>query len=106
MAVLFSPVPADEVQEIALDGNKLSVDGNFALMRTSGVEFRAEKSSKSWIASSVSGEGMLQTFTGSGTIWLAPTQGVYERMTSLEGLRQLAVPPGSMGTVTNTKKAA
>ena len=105
IAVLFSPVPAEEVEKIQLNGDKLSVDGNFALMRTEGVEFRAEKSSKSWVATSVSGEGMLQTFSGKGTVWLAPTQGVYDKMATPEGLRELAMPPGTMGTVTDTKGA-
>lgn len=105
IAVLFSPVPAEEVKKFDLNNEKLSVDGNFALMRTDGIEFRAEKSSKSWLASSVSGEGVLQTFSGSGSVWVAPTQGVYEKMTSMEGLRQLASAPGSKGTDTNTKKA-
>jgi len=98
LAVLFSPVPADEVKKIDLDGDKLCVDGNFALMRTDGIEFKAEKSSKSWLAPSDSGEGALQTFSGSGSVWVAPTQGVYEKMTTTEGLRQLASPPGNMGT--------
>ncbi len=105
IAVLFSPVPADEVKKFDLDGDKLSVDGNFSLMRTDDIEFKAEKSSKSWLASSVSGEGALQTFSGTGSVWVAPTQGVYEKMTTMEGLRQLALPPGSMGTDTNIRKA-
>jgi uncharacterized protein (AIM24 family) len=105
IAILFSPVPVSEVRKIDLNGDKLSVDGNFALMRTEGVEFKAEKSSKSWLATSVSGEGLLQTFSGTGSVWLAPTQGVYEKMITMSGLRELASAPGSMGTKTNTKKA-
>lgn len=30
----------------------------------------------------VSGEGLLQTFSGSGHVWLAPTQGIYEKLAS------------------------
>jgi uncharacterized protein (AIM24 family) len=105
IAILFSPVPVSEVRKIDLNGDKLSVDGNFALMRTEGVEFKAEKSSKSWLATSVSGEGLLQTFSGTGSVWLAPTQGVYEKMITMSGLRELASAPGSMGTKSNTKKA-
>ena len=105
VAVLFSPVPMQEVQKIQLNNDKLSVDGNFALMRTADVSFKAEKSSKSLIATAVSGEGVLQTFSGSGTVWIAPTQGVYEKMVTMSGLRQLAGAPGSMGTRTDTKHA-
>ncbi len=98
VAVIYSPVPRSEIQEIDLQESKLSVDGNFALMRTSGVQFRAEKSSKSWVATSVSGEGLLQTFTGTGRVWIAPTQGVYEQLATSHGLEQLAGPPGAMST--------
>ena len=101
IAVLYSPVPVEEVNEYDINGDKLSVDGNFALMRTTGVEFKAEKSSKSWVATSVSGEGLLQTFTGKGKVWIAPTQGVYEDMATPDGLSKLSVPPGSMGTITD-----
>ena len=42
IAILFSPVPVEEIQEVELKNEKLSVDGNFALMRTDGVSFKAE----------------------------------------------------------------
>ena len=96
--VLFSPVPMNEVQVFQLNDSKLSVDGNFALMRTKGVDFTVEKSSKSWVATSVSGEGLLQTFKGTGTVWIAPTQGVYKQLATENGLSELAGPPGARST--------
>ena len=104
VAVLYSPVPKDEILRYTLQGDKLSVDGNFALMRSASVTFRAEKSSKGWISSAVSGEGLLQTFAGTGYVWIAPTQGVYEKLARPEGLRVLAGPPGASHTQTNTSK--
>ena len=104
IAVLYSPVPSSEISKLNLNDEKLSIDGNFALMRTEGINFRAEKSSKSWISTSVSGEGLLQTFEGTGTVWVAPTQGVYEKLASAEGIRVLAMPPGSMGADTQSSK--
>jgi len=104
IAVLYSPVPVHEVQHIRLDREKLWVDGNFALMRTEGVDFRAEKSSKSWIATSVSGEGLLQTFEGTGSVWIAPTQGIYHLLASESGVRRLAEAPGSTHTEANTRR--
>jgi len=104
IAVLFSPVPSSEITVVELNDEKLSVDGNFALMRTAGVEFKAEKSSKSWLSTSVSGEGLLQTFSGTGKVWLAPTQGVYEKLTTEEGMLLLSQPPGSLGTKVGKKK--
>jgi len=104
IAVLYSPVPEDEITIIELNNEKLSVDGNFALMRTSGIEFKAEKSSKSWLSTSVSGEGILQTFSGTGKVWLAPTQGVYEKLATEDGMMILSQSPGSLGTKVNDKK--
>ena len=43
VVVLYSPVLANEVQKIELDNEKLSVDGNFALLRTAEIDFKAEK---------------------------------------------------------------
>lgn len=104
IAVLYSPVPSTEISKIVLKNEKLSVDGNFALMRTEGVQFRAEKSSKSWISTSVSGEGLLQTFEGTGTVWIAPTQGVYEKLATPNGIKMLSMPPGSSHTGTQSSK--
>lgn len=104
IAVLYSPVPQSEVLRYTLNDEKLSVDGNFALMRSEAIEFKAEKSSKSWLTSAVSGEGLLQTFSGTGHVWIAPTQGVYEKLSRPEGLSRLAMPPGSSGTQTKTSK--
>ncbi|MFX4300105.1 AIM24 family protein [Pseudosulfitobacter pseudonitzschiae] len=100
VAVLFSPVPMNEIQQIEIRNNKLSVDGNFALLRTGGVDFSVEKSSKSWVATSVSGEGLLQTFKGNGQVWIAPTQGVYNKLATPNGLMELAGPPGARSTNT------
>jgi Uncharacterized conserved protein len=72
-------------------------------MRTDGVSFKAEKSSKSWLATSVSGEGLLQTFQGEGTVWIAPTQVVYERM-AYGDLNALSGAPGSSNNKATGKK--
>jgi len=102
IAVLYSPVPVTEIQKVQLTNEKLSVDGNFTLLRSEGIEFKAEKSSKSWVATSVSGEGLLQTFSGTGSVWIAPTQGIYELLSTSEGISQLALAPGTMNTKTDT----
>jgi len=102
IAVLYSPVPSREIQRQDLVNDKLWVDGNFVLMRSEAVNYRVEKSSKSWLATSVSGERMLQTFDGAGFVWIAPTQGIYERLASKQGLQELAGPPGSYDTNTQS----
>ena len=54
------------------------------------------------MSTAVSGEGLLQTFSGQGYVWIAPTQGVYEKLSQPMGLQRLAGPPGSRGTHTTS----
>lgn len=102
VAVLYSPVPRNEIQEVELRGDKLWVDGNFALARTEGVTFRVEKSSKGWLSTAVSGEGLLQSFEGIGKVWIAPTQGIYQRLSTTGGLLSLSRLLNSSGTDTES----
>jgi uncharacterized protein (AIM24 family) len=99
IAILCSPVPIQEIIKYKLSGEKLFVDGNFALMRSEEITFRVEKSSKSWISTSVSGEGMLQTFEGNGFVWIAPTQSIYEKLV-YKGLEELTLIKGSSNSKT------
>lgn len=99
IAVLYSPVPTQEIVKYQLNGDKLFVDGNFALMRSESIKFRVEKSSKNLISTGVSGEGLLQTFEGEGFVWIAPTQGVYEKI-NIKGLGNLFSAKGSSNTKT------
>ncbi len=99
---LFACAPR-EIMRIDLKGDKLWVDGNFALMRSEGIAFRAEKSSKRLLSTLVSGEGILQTFEGHGSVWIAPTQGIYEKLARAQGLEGLTGAPGSSNTATHTK---
>ncbi|WP_249862621.1 AIM24 family protein [Paenibacillus konkukensis] len=80
LCVLSSPVPDHEIVKIKLNNEKLQVDGNFALLRKGNIQYSVEKSSKSIFGSLTSGEGLLQTFTGTGEVWVAPTQSVYEQL--------------------------
>jgi uncharacterized protein (AIM24 family) len=94
--VMSSPVPAEEIVRVVLKDEKLSVDGSFALLRKGKIEFKVEKSTKSLLGTATSGEGLLQTFSGTGEVWLAPTQTIYDRLRS-QGLAALARPQASMG---------
>ena len=88
LIILTSPVPMEELVCYELGkGEKLFVDGSFAFMRTHTVTFRAEKSAKSLFRSLTSGEGLLQTFEGPGSVWIAPTQEVYEGFGSVGGIQ-------------------
>jgi uncharacterized protein (AIM24 family) len=99
ICVFELPVPASEVNCIYLNNETLKVDGNFALMRTGKIEFTVEKSAKSILGTLTSGEMLLQTFRGTGKVWLAPTLGVYEQM-RLGGFSSLSHAPNSSNTFT------
>lgn len=74
LAVLESDVPFEEVLIYELNNETLKVDGNFAIVIRGNIESRIEKSSKSLMSTIKSGEGLLQTFTGTGEVWIAPTR--------------------------------
>jgi uncharacterized protein (AIM24 family) len=99
VCVFESPVPADEVIRVDLKDETLQVDGNFTLMRTGRIEFSVEKSTRSLLGTLTSGEGLLQTFRGTGSVWLAPTQDIYQRLQS-GGMAALRAAPRSSNTAT------
>jgi len=101
IAAFFSPVPESEIEVITLKGEKLSVDGNFAVMRSGHLSMDVEKSNKSWVGSSVSGEGFLNTYQGAGKVWLAPTQVPYLKMASQAGMQSLMQAVGMPGNRNN-----
>lgn len=89
ICVLELPVPADEVRCVELQNETLQVDGSFALMRSGRIDFSVERSSKGLGGTMTSGEGLLQTFRGTGKVWIAPTQPIYQRM-QLGGMNSVA----------------
>ncbi len=80
IVVFRIPVPKAEILELDLDNETLQVDGSFALLRTSEVHFSVERASNSFVGAMTSGEGLLQTFRGTGKVWIAPTQPLYAGM--------------------------
>ncbi|TGC09229.1 transcriptional regulator [Methanolobus halotolerans] len=89
ICILESPVPMSEILKYELKDERLQVDGNFALLRSDSVNFRIESSGKGIAGKLTSGEGMLQTFEGSGAVWLAPTQPIYKSI-SASNIQSLA----------------
>lgn len=86
MVVFRIPVPRGEIVELSLNDETLQVDGSFALLRTGEVRFSVEKASSSYVGAITSGEGLLQTFRGTGSVWVAPTQPLYESMRAGPGV--------------------
>lgn len=60
------------VEKIELKGETLTVDGSFAVARTASVQFEVAKATKKLFSSWISGEGIVNKFSGYGTIYLAP----------------------------------
>lgn len=80
LIVLESIVPMEEIDIIQMQNDVLKVDGNFALLRSSSLQFTVERSAKTLIGSAVSGEGLVNVYRGTGEVWLAPTIKVYKTM--------------------------
>lgn len=77
IVVVEIPVPWSEIREVTLNNETLKVDGTFALMRTGNVSYSVGLANKGLIKSFFSGEGLVETFTGTGKVWLAPTRDSY-----------------------------
>ena len=99
LCVFSIPVPVKELKRVDLKDDTLKVDGNFAIMRTGKIDFTVEKSTKGLLGTLTSGEGLLQTFRGTGSVWLAPTQSIYQRIRT-GGLSGLTGAQRSTGTMT------
>ena len=81
VVVLECEVPNNEIMTFDItNGETLKVDGNFAVIRTAGVQFSVTRSDKSLLKSAMNGEGLLNTFTGTGRVFLAPTAPVYRKL--------------------------
>ncbi|MCI9070282.1 MAG: AIM24 family protein [Clostridium sp.] len=86
IVVLESRVPVSEIDEIHLDNETLKVDGNFAILRSGNINFTVERSAKTLIGSAVSGEGLVNVYRGTGTVWLAATIKVYDAINKSRAL--------------------
>jgi len=92
ICILESPVPMVEILKINLDNERLQVDGSIALLRSDSVKFTVERSGKGIAGKLTSGEGLLQTFEGTGTVWITPTQPVYNAI-AYGGVSSLTAAP-------------
>lgn len=80
IVVLSIPVPMEEVMVYHLENEEVKVDGNFAILRRGNISFSVEMITKGIIGTMASGEGLLQTFKGTGEVWIAPTQAIYDKL--------------------------
>ncbi len=76
-------ISAGPLEEIELRNEKLVVDGRFAVARTSGIDLTVKKASRGLISSVISGEGLVNTFTGTGKVLIAPVENYMNTMISI-----------------------
>lgn len=89
IVILESPVPASEIEQFNLEpGQELKVDGNFAILRSSNIQFSVTTSEKSLFGTALNGEGFLNTFRTQtpGFVWIAPTAPIYSKLARGENL--------------------
>jgi len=75
--VMLSNGPLETVE---LNNGKLVVDGSFAVARQSSVQLTVAKANKGIFGSIISGEGIVNTFTGTGKVMIAPAANRYITM--------------------------
>ena len=75
--VVLSNGPLETVE---LSNGKLVVDGSFAVARQASVQLTVSKANKGLFSSMISGEGIVNTFTGTGKVMIAPAANRYITM--------------------------
>lgn len=86
LVVLECLVPSCEIDIVELQNDTLKVDGNFAVLRTGNLQFTVERSAKTLIGSAVSGEGLVNVYRGTGSVWLAPTIKIYNTISQARAM--------------------
>lgn len=89
-----------KVQQLHLQGHTLAVDGGFAIARSSSLDYTVRRASKSLVGSFTSGEGLLNTFTGTGTVLLAPVPNLYQNLINQTRYMPAAQPTAGGGGLT------
>ena len=71
---------AGPLEEVELINGKLVVDGSFAVARTSGIELKVAKATRGIFSTIISGEGLVNTFTGTGKVLIAPVDNYFNTL--------------------------
>lgn len=74
LCVLESFCPKEEIVEILLDNDVLKIDGNQAIAWSEGLTLTVERTTKSLVGSAASGEGFVNTYRGTGRVWMLPLE--------------------------------
>lgn len=76
-------VSGGPLEEIELRNEKLVVDGRFAVARTSGIDLSVKRVSKGIFSTVFSGEGLVNTFTGTGKVLIAPVENYFNTLINI-----------------------
>jgi len=68
------------LEEIELVNDKLIVDGSFAVARTSGIDLKVTKATRGIFSTVISGEGLVNTFSGTGKVLIAPVDNYFNTL--------------------------
>jgi uncharacterized protein (AIM24 family) len=60
------------VEVLALQNDRLVVDGNYVIARSGTIQYSAQRATKSLFGSLTSGEGFVRNYEGTGTVLMAP----------------------------------
>ena len=72
IAVLESPVPAEELIIVDLEDDELRLDGSMAIAWSDALEFTVERAAATLVGSAASGEGLVNVYRGTGRVLIAP----------------------------------
>lgn len=72
IAVLESPVPAEELIVVDMEKDELRIDGNMAIAWSSTLNFTVERTTTTLLGSAASGEGLVNVYRGTGRVLIAP----------------------------------
>lgn len=72
IAVLESPVPAQELIIVDLEDDTIRIDGSMAIAWSDSLKFTVERTTRTLVGSAVSGEGLVNVYRGTGRILIAP----------------------------------
>lgn len=72
IAALESNVPEEELVLVELENDTLKIDGSYAIAWSNSLRFTVERTTKTLVGSAASGEGLVNVYTGTGKVLMAP----------------------------------
>ena len=72
IAVLESPVPAEELIIVDLEDDEVRIDGRMAIAWSDSLRFTVERTTRTLVGSAASGEGLVNVYRGTGRVLIAP----------------------------------